>query len=312
MKRMYAIDANRVFLLSAIVPQGLIYLVAVAGLRDRMMLQFLIQIFLAFPAVAYLCMQGIPLKEGIGVRRIGWKEAVLLVPLAVCVDQIATFINVLSQLFTVNTVGNHMAELMIQYPVPVGFLVIAVTPAICEELVYRGVLYRGYRRCGKWVAIVLTAVLFGLMHTNLNQLCYAVVLGLLFALVNEITGSVLPSVFLHLYINGRSVAVVYRWMKEKGVNSEDTERLQEYLASENIVVSEQLMSLLPVFLISVAGTLLIIYLLQRGKRQKEASEDLLRVNEKTQANEEKGSFKEVVSPALVIGVLYCVAGMFLM
>ena len=43
--------------------------------------------------------------------------------------------------------------------------VIAVTPAICEELAFRGFILSGLRRMGhKWGAIVLTSVFFGLAH----------------------------------------------------------------------------------------------------------------------------------------------------
>ena len=47
-----------------------------------------------------------------------------------------------------------------------------------EELLFRGVLLRKARRFGDRTAVVFTAVMFGLMHGNLNQFLYAVVIGL--------------------------------------------------------------------------------------------------------------------------------------
>lgn len=304
MKRIYAVDANRVFLLSVIVSETMIYLIAGTGLRDRMALQFLMQLFLAFPAVAYLSLQRVSLKDGLRICPIGWREWLLLLPFAVCVNQIAAFINVVSQLFTVNTISNSMAELILQYPFPIAFFVIAVAPAICEELLFRGVLYRGYRKCGAWVAIILTAFLFGMMHMNPNQFLYAFALGILFALVNEITGSILPSVFLHLYINGYSVVTLYLWMNH---GSED--RLQESLTMEHATVKEQIPELFPWTVLAVVGTVLILYLLLRYRGKKENRKVGFFKKEIIEPKEEKGGFRTVVSPTLIVGVLICIAYM---
>lgn len=303
MKRMYAVDANRVFLLSVIVSETMIYLIAGTGLRDRMALQFMMQLLLAFPAVAYLVLQRIPLKEGLRLHSIGWKEWLLLLPFAVCVNQIAEFLNVVSQLFTVNTISGSMTELVIKYPFPIAFLVIAVAPAVCEELVFRGVLYCGYRKSGVWVAVLLTAFLFGMMHMNLNQFFYAVVLGILFALVNEITGSILPSVFLHLYINGRSVVTLYLWVKQEG-----REGLQETLTMEPVEAVERIPELLPWIVLAVTGAAVILYLLIRFK--KKAGEAVaLFTKEVMEPKEEKGGGKTVISPALLVGILICIVYM---
>lgn len=303
MKREYAVDANRVFLLSIIVSEVMIYLLVGTGLRDRMALQFAAQLLLAFPAVTYLMMQRVSVKEGLKLCTIGWKEWLLLIPFAVCVEQIAEFLNVVSQLFTVNTISGSMAELVVKYPFPIAFLVIAVAPAVCEELVFRGVLYRGYRNCGVWVAVLLTAFLFGMMHMNWNQFFYAVVLGILFALVNEITGSILPSVFLHLYINGRSVVTLYFWVKQ-----ESAEGLQEALTTEQSAVAELIPGLLPWMALSVAGIVVILYLLIRIRKNTGKEVALFR-KEVIEPKEERGGLKAVISPTLLVGVLICIAYM---
>ena len=302
MKRMYAIEANRVFLLSAVGHQWLLYLMMAMGLYDRMALQFLLEIFLAVPAVVYLALQKRTLKSGVGLQMIGWKEWLLLVPFAVCVDKIGTFLNLFSQLFTKNAIGSYVVELMEAYPFPVVFFVIAVTPAVCEELVYRGILYRAYRNSGIGIAIVLTAVMFGVMHGNWNQFIYAFVLGMLFALVNEITGSVLPSVFLHLYINGRSVVLLYVALLR------DAEWVRDALTPAGDTVSEQLLSYAPVFLISVAGAVIVLFLMLRCKGRR-IVKGMLRKSEGTEVAESAGGWKTVISPALVLGILYCMTDM---
>ena len=80
MKRMYALDANRVFLSSVAGSQLLIYFVAGFGVQDDMLLQFLIEAFLAFPGISYLVMRKLSVKDGLGVRAVGWRDWLLMIP----------------------------------------------------------------------------------------------------------------------------------------------------------------------------------------------------------------------------------------
>jgi membrane protease YdiL (CAAX protease family) len=83
--------------------------------------------------------------------------------------------------------------------------VFAVTVAapIGEELVFRGFLYRILRpRLGIARAILVTALLFAVLHMSVSGLLVYIVLGVAFALVYEWTGSLWASVFLHGIWNG--------------------------------------------------------------------------------------------------------------
>lgn len=337
MKRKNAVDANRVFLLSIVLSQMLIFLVNGIGLKDAMALQFLLEVFLVLPGVGYLLGQGQSFKKSLGVNRLDKVEWLLLLPLAFCVDKIAEFINMLSQLIVPNLIANHMVELILRYPIAVTFFVVAVTPAICEELIYRGILYQGYRKSSVWVAVVLSAFLFGIMHMNLNQFSYAFVLGLLFALINEITGSILPSVLLHLYVNGRSVVLLYAavnyltglreqyiaaeaagnqvLMKQvldlaNGVPVDSVNWLEEYMNMGSGTVMETIQTLLPGFLVATAATGAVLYVLARRKRKAGFCDSaVLKMNREDSTTD--SSRLSVVSPALIVGSLICIAFMFL-
>ncbi len=334
MKRVLAIDANRVFLLSVVLSQILMYCISGFVVRDIMALQFLVEVLMVLPAVFYLMGRQQPLKKSFGLTMPGWKEWLLLLPLAVCVDKIAEFINVLSQLVTPNVVSNHMIPLIMEYPFPIAFFVIAITPAICEELIYRGVLYRNYRKSGIVVGVLLSGFLFGIMHMNLNQFSYAFVLGILLALAIEITGSMLPVMFLHLYINGRSVVVVHvvvrylSGLRERYVAAEaagDTglmdslqqmadgvpidrpDWLERYMNTENGAIGDTILMLLPGFLTAVAGVIVVFKLLLKLRKKKEETGSMpLELQEE---KEEKGGWRVVASPELFIGIAFCIVFM---
>lgn len=303
MKRWYAIEANRVFLLSVILPEVVLGLAVAAGLCDRMALRVLVQASLLFPAAVYLFTHRGTGNKMSGLRLPGWKEWLLLLPLAVCVEKIITFLGVVSGWFVKDTVSESMATLVEEYPLPLVFFVIAVLPAICEETVYRGVLYRGYRNYGAGTAVVMTAVLFGLMHMNPDQFFYAVVFGLLLAAVNEITDSIVPSVLVHLYVNGRSVLLLYEAMKQNEGGG------KSLLNSETGPLPEQIGRLFLGFLIAIAGTVLVLLLLLRCRGRKVTFKKLFRGECVQDTPGEKAGIRALVSPTLGIGILYCILSM---
>jgi len=88
----------------------------------------------------------------------------------------------------------------------VAMVLIAVLPGICEEITHRGLLMRGFAsRVGILRAIMLSSVLFGLMHLNVVQAFYAMILGYLMALAVMATRNIWPAIIIHFMNNGFAV-----------------------------------------------------------------------------------------------------------
>ncbi len=83
-------------------------------------------------------------------------------------------------------------------------LVIALTPAICEEVYFRGYLQRQFERSvlGAAGGIVASGVVFGAYHFSASQLLPLSALGLYLAYLTWRTGSLWPAVLVHLANNG--------------------------------------------------------------------------------------------------------------
>ena len=93
-------------------------------------------------------------------------------------------------------------------------LIIAVIPAICEELAFRGFILSGFRHLGhKWRAIFYSALFFGLTHALLQQKILACLVGLVIGYLVVQTGSILPGIVFHVIHN--SLALVTGQMAEK-------------------------------------------------------------------------------------------------
>ena len=79
---------------------------------------------------------------------------------------------------------------------------LAVLPALCEELAFRGFVLSGLRHLGsKWWAIGLSAVFFGMAHGIIQQSLSAAVLGMVIGYIAVQTGSLVPCMLFHVTYN---------------------------------------------------------------------------------------------------------------
>lgn len=110
-----------------------------------------------------------------------------------------------------------LADLFGQAPnIWVVLLMVAVLPAICEELAFRGFILSGLRHMGhKWRAIVFSSLFFGVMHGILQQSVAATVVGCVIGYLAVQTGSILPCIAYHLTHN--SLAVLASQMAPESV-----------------------------------------------------------------------------------------------
>ena len=77
----------------------------------------------------------------------------------------------------------------------------ALLPAICEEVAHRGMLYRSMRPYGVGKAILISSLLFGLLHLNIEQFFYATIIGVVLAFITERTNSIIPAMIIHFMNN---------------------------------------------------------------------------------------------------------------
>ena len=85
-------------------------------------------------------------------------------------------------------------------------LILALLPALSEELLFRGFLLTGLRRRFRpWMAVFLSSLLFGLYHLNVFQFVPSLILGMVLGLLTIKSGSVLPAMLYHLIHNGVQV-----------------------------------------------------------------------------------------------------------
>ena len=160
------------------------------------------------PALLIATVSGSEVGEIFRCKKIKPGTCILVVLFIFCLEPLVSAVNAFSLLFTDN-VAADIAEQYINGDSNFMYvaLIMAIIGPLAEELTFRGIIYAGLRKSGRLLgAIILQALLFGLMHLNFNQMSYAFVLGVAFGILNEVTNSLWPGIIGHFMINFGSVA----------------------------------------------------------------------------------------------------------
>ena len=233
------------------------------------------QILIGFCLLIYLIITKTNPIKAFRSRRLGIVDILLVALLMFLMLPMVYFINYISMFFTENTTAATIGG-MVDNPYLLNLLMLAVTPAIVEELVCRGVLFHAYKKKSLLWAVLLTAFIFGLLHMNLNQMLYAGVIGIVFAVAVEATGSIYSSMIMHFIMNSISVTALafLKFVKNLGFYPEEMFEMdmQQVQAGTELAVSPvvTVVLVLVALMVVVASTALavgvIILLAKRGGR----------------------------------------------
>ena len=165
--------------------------------------------YLLLSAIIYLIVTKTSPKRDLRVGKYKISTFFLSLILLVTAAPMASWLNVFSQLFAKNETSGAIFEVTEAVPMWLGILIIGFLPGFVEETLYRGIMFSAFRKRSILTGIVISALSFGLMHMNFNQMLYAVYLGIVFALVVEATGSLVSTMILHMLFNGINTMYVY-------------------------------------------------------------------------------------------------------
>jgi len=98
-----------------------------------------------------------------------------------------------------------------------NLLILALLPAICEELFFRGALQNIFGQLikNKHIVVFLTAIIFSAIHFEFFSFLSRIALGLILGYSVLYTGSLLPSIIIHFLNNTVSVVWAYLYNTNK-------------------------------------------------------------------------------------------------
>lgn len=206
--------ANRTYLYMIIATLGLVLLIsyyyAVTGRSLSIFLDNLLcELVILLPTMAVVLLSGEKISHVIPMRGIKPASLVLTVGYLLALFPLVTLVNYISMFFVENMVSSISDEVLAM-PMWKMILSMGLIGPFIEEIVFRGVIFHSYKKTGRIVgSIILSSVLFGMMHLNFNQFAYGAVMGVMFCLLVEATGSVLSSFIAHALFNTIEVIVMY-------------------------------------------------------------------------------------------------------
>ena len=170
-----------------------------------------IVIFLVVPLVVFIILSKEPVDKtlvGIGFNLPGWRVIGFAFLLGLMFYFLNIFVASVAQ-FPLLLVGYRFPGGFMPYSGVSGFLILlvigAVLPGICEEVSNRGILMRGFMsKLGVWRAVLLSSLIFGLMHMSIVQAIYTAILGGIMALAILATRSLWTGIIIHFMNNALS------------------------------------------------------------------------------------------------------------
>ncbi|MDD2979104.1 MAG: type II CAAX endopeptidase family protein [Hespellia sp.] len=125
--------------------------------------------------------------------------------------------NMCMMAFDLNNSYSGTAEGFYSASFPIQIICLGLITPLAEEIFYRGVLFQRYRENGTFmIAAIYSSLLFSISHSNLVQVIFALVVGMLMAYAYEKYGSVKAPIFLHMMVNITSLVLTradgFTWM----------------------------------------------------------------------------------------------------
>ena len=187
----------------------------------------------------YMLVMKINIRRDMQYKVIGGKDIFMSLLTGVLILPMVLFLNAFTMLFS----DNYIQE---------------SSQGLVEEFIFRGLFFGTYRKCGVLKAALMSGLVFGMFHLNINQFAYALVSGVIFAYMAEATGSIWSSVIAHFVVNSYSITI-NQILKLSGLYSavNDTATgTQDELTS--ITMSSRLAGIFMMFVIGAVFMLLAV------------------------------------------------------
>jgi membrane protease YdiL (CAAX protease family) len=146
-----------------------------------------------------------------------------------------------------SSVSNDLLTIATSNSIWANFLIMVLFAPVAEELLFRKLLIDRTAKYGEGISVLLSALIFGLFHGNLNQFAYAFVLGGIFGFIYVKTRDIKYTIFLHMLINFMGSIVSIALLDYSG--------LTELLSASDDLSAEELIAFISVH---IAGILLYL------------------------------------------------------
>ncbi len=156
-----------------------------------------------------------------------------------------------------------------------GILLIGVLPGVCEELFFRGMMMSAWERRGTKTALIVSSVLFALLHGSIMGFPVQLLMGFVLGYLLLVSNSLYTGMTYHTVYNSATLILAYLSAQSGASDSAVYEHLTEYV--------EQTIGYMPLLqstLMTIGFFVFVLILMQKGlpKIEWKPSEETRRLN----------------------------------
>lgn len=194
-------------------------------------------VFILIPIIVFTIITKPDIKETFRLKPINLSVSVLTVIMAAGAWFVSIFLTlIVYHIYSVifGRPANPIDDI-IPINMYLGMFLIALTPAVCEEALFRGIVLRAYENRGTVKAIIISACLFALIHFSIIRAVGPFIIGILAGYLVVKANSIIPGILTHMTFNGISLCIFYS-SKTMPQQPETLPTVSQYLAMLLIVV----------------------------------------------------------------------------
>ena len=200
------LDAGIMYTISAVYYVYVSQLLTVIGLQSEVNLVLSEILFFAVPPIVLAFLKKYDIKKTFRLKAPRPLEVLLMLvisPVMILAGVCSGFLALMAVkvIFGRVYLAGDLVQLM-SNNILVSLFIVAVVPAVCEELLFRGMIQRGLEKLGAGWGIFLSGLLFGLFHFDFQRLAAQTLIGFIAAYAVYRTGSIFNGMILHFMNNG--------------------------------------------------------------------------------------------------------------
>ncbi len=291
-RRPKILEVNYLFMIVAILLIAVSSSIKFSSVYTQVLATHYLVIFLS--VISFIIFRKYKFKKTLRLNKITFKQAMLSGLIPIFTYPIGLLFNY-TTIIIISLFGKLQPSPL---PIPenttmflIGLILFAITPAICEEIMFRGVILSAYERIGVKKAIVITGLLFGLFHFDVQNFLGPAFLGMLFAYMVYKTNSIYSSMIAHA-MNNTIALVLLKIAGSMTVTKglEKSQVLPEMPETKALIIGFPF-----IIMLAVSSSLVVYFLLKSLSKLSESKGD--------QNEEEKSIIREKINFAHIMPIL---------
>lgn len=290
-------EANMFYLIIGFLLINLGYIVQKKELYTGLIITEYIIVLL--PTILYLMARNYDIKKVLRLNKLTLRQIVTIPLISIFSYPVGAFLN-----YIVMIVLSRFTEIVpTSVPIPenlkelfISFLIISLSAGICEETMFRGFILSSYNKLGIKKAIIMSSVMFGLFHFNIQNLVGPIFLGIIFGLLVYKTNSIFSSIIAHITNNTVALLIGYFTIKGSIPTEPSPEMLESMFRGDIIIVTTIFLGI-----ISIVMGCIALMLFKSLPKSKDRDNEII-INRMYEYKFEKTKFYEYIPVFIVTGV----------